>query len=609
MKNPTNTEKKKRKKKTGGFMKNLTIKSKLIAGFGTVLVLMLASTLLSFMSLNIIFSQVQRYQQDALPNTVRILTLDGYNVSLQRYAALIFDTSDKTQRKAYIDQITSEKENLDEILEEIRQYANVSDESLGKIDNIIQINNECQRQLLELANANTSVSDEKGKAFLIAEYVPNALKMGDVVNEISAAIDARMAALNQQANQAKQISAILLIGSLVVSFGFVIVVVTLVAKSIAIPVKEIEYVFGEMSKGNLHHQVTYEGQDELGRMASTIRSTNEMLVAYIQDIAEKLTLLSKGDMRFTVDLDYVGDFHEIKQAMVDTASALNQTMLAIKTSADQVGSGAEQVSSASQALASGATQQASTIEQLNSSISNVGQQANKNADTVKKASEYVAQANEGIKAGNDCMQNLNEAMQDISNSSVKISNITKVIEDIAFQTNILALNAAIEAARAGSAGRGFAVVADEVRNLAGKSAQAAKQTSELIDHSTVLVAEGEKLAAETSEILEQVAEKAKLIEQSTQEIEKASSQQVYAIEQITQGLSQVASVVQTNAATSEESSASSEELSAQAEMLRHEVDRFKLSGTKLAAMQVQPAPLFNDVSKESRISLAPGSKY
>ena len=216
------------------------------------------------------------------------------------------------------------------------------------------------------------------------------------------------------------------------------------------------------------------------------------------------------------------------------------------------------------------------MEELSGAISNVSVQAEQNAANVKEATEYISQVSSSLDYGNTYMQKLEASMKEIQSASEKISKITKVIEDIAFQTNILALNAAVESARAGTAGKGFAVVADEVRNLAAKSAEAAKQTADLIEHSVSTVSEGGKLTGETSVILKDVAEKSEIVNQIIQKIMIASNEQALSIGQINQGLFQVSSVVQTNAATAEESSASSEELDAQAQILKQEIEKFKL---------------------------------
>ncbi|NLP25785.1 MAG: methyl-accepting chemotaxis protein, partial [Clostridiales bacterium] len=252
------------------------------------------------------------------------------------------------------------------------------------------------------------------------------------------------------------------------------------------------------------------------------------------------------------------------------------------------------------------TEQASSIEELSASINEIAVQVKENADNVNTATKYVNETIDVIVESTNEMNNMLAAMNDINNSSNEIAKIIKVIDDIAFQTNILALNAAVEAARAGTAGKGFAVVADEVRNLALKSADAAKQTTALIENSIATVQHGSSLAEKAAGSLEVVATKSNLVGETIEHVLVASNEQAQSIEQINTGVEQISSVVQTNSATAEESAAASEELSGQADMLKNLVSEFRLKNSRNRKPSSLASPKHIDFPK---IDLGENDKY
>lgn len=274
----------------------------------------------------------------------------------------------------------------------------------------------------------------------------------------------------------------------------------------------------------------------------------------------------------TGHIEVVQDISKLS-SMKQLEALLNQ----IEDICPVLSSGAEQVASSSQALAQGATEQAAAVEQLSASVSMISGQINDNADNAKKADGMAIKATSSIQSSNQQMGQLMASMNTIESKSHEISKIIKTIEDIAFQTNILALNAAVEAARAGSAGKGFAVVADEVRNLAAKSADAAKNTTALIEDSVSSIADGVRLAEIANKELNEAVQNVVSTTELISEITKATGEQALAVSQVTIGVDQISSVVQTNSATSEETAAASEELSTQADMLKKLTETFQMS--------------------------------
>lgn len=291
-------------------------------------------------------------------------------------------------------------------------------------------------------------------------------------------------------------------------------------------------------------------------------------------------MIANGDLNVTVDDESKDEVGILASAFKRMAENLNEVMFNINNASEQVASGSRQVSDSSIALSQGATEQASSIEELTASLEEISSQTKQNADSADQANSLAETAKINAVEGNSQMKEMLKAMEEINESSSSISKIIKVIDEIAFQTNILALNAAVEAARAGQHGKGFAVVAEEVRNLAARSANAAKETTEMIEGSIKKVEGGTKLANMTAEALNKIVDNITVVANIVGSIAAASNEQATGIAQINQGLMQVSSVVQTNSSTSEEGAAASEELSSQAVLLKEQVSRFKLKKTR-----------------------------
>lgn len=347
------------------------------------------------------------------------------------------------------------------------------------------------------------------------------------------------------------------------------------ARIISNPVNKLVEVAEKLAEGNVNVRVEATTKDELGLLMAAFSK----MVTNIREQAFIVEKIAGGDL--TVDVTIRSEQDLLGKKLSEMVATNNKILGNINFAAEEVAAGAQQIAASGEVLSQGSTEQASSIEEITASMMQVAAQTKQNAMNASQANELAAMAKEKAVAGNSQMNEMVKAMSEINESSANISKIIKVIDEIAFQTNILALNAAVEAARAGQHGKGFAVVAEEVRNLAARSANAAKETTVMIEGSTKKVDAGAKFANETAlalgGILEEVTKAATIVG----EIAAASNEQATAIAQINQAIAQVSQVVQTNSATAEESASASEELSGQAETMKDNVRRFKLKQTNM----------------------------
>lgn len=402
--------------------------------------------------------------------------------------------------------------------------------------------------------------------------------------EISKEIDTVTDQIKSDAVSKSYVSFIAGIAMTVVFIMIATVLAFLIGKriilSVTVPLSEIEKVAKELAAGNLHSNLEYHSEDEIGSLAHNLRKSIRILGSYVDDISRAMNEFSNGNFDVQPEVEWKGDFIGILDAFMSFERSMADTVKGIQSVADQVNSGSEQVSQGATDMAEGATEQASITEELAATIANISEQVSKNAESAKEISHKVEDSGAEIVQGNEKMQKMVESMKEINDASKEIGKIIATINDIAAQTNLLALNASIEAARAGEAGKGFAVVADQVSVLAAQSSEAAKESTMLIDTSVKAVEKGMVIADETAKQLESVLEGSKAVTEEVTMVAEALEAQQEAFSQINEGVEHINDVVQTNSATSQECAAASQEMSSQAGTLEGLIRKFKVAKFK-----------------------------
>ena len=558
-------------------LEDMHLQERINYGYRKVIIMMLVSGLFSIIVIGVLFANMFNYAENvsAADKAVKMCRINVNAAARNiREMALNNDTSSYNDYELTVEKLLTD---VDSQLQIIKKSGVVSEADYNEYSSYLSQWGNIGYSIIE--NIKKGNKDKATEEILnkctpaLNKVVEKAMSLDDIADKVS-----RKVAI------VTFIFAVAGVVCIIVCLSTAWVLAKRISKkvlaTIIAPLKSVENTADELMKGNLHSTLDYKSDDELGRLAHSLRNSIAILGSYVDDIDRSMKLFAEGNFDVKPEVEWKGDFVGILNSFMLFEESMAETIKGIQRVSDEVSSAAEQVASSSNELADGATNQASVVEELTATVEGVAEQVERNSQSAKQISNRVGNLGEAISESNSKMQEMVASMKDINEASEEIDKIISTINEIASQTNLLALNASIEAARAGEAGKGFAVVTNQVNLLADQSAKAAKESAVLIETSVRAVKKGMTIADETATQLEEVAGNSKMITEEVADIAGTLEQQTVEIQQINEGIEQINDVVQTNSATSQECAAASEQMSSEAENLREMIRRFKVADFK-----------------------------
>ena len=555
-------------------LENLHLKERINYGYRKVITMMLISGLFSIVVMGILFANMLHYLQN--------VTVADQAVKICR---INVNAAARNIREMALENDASSYDGYEQTVERLLAEVNTQLKNLKNSGVVPDADYE------EYASALTDWGN-------IGYSIMNEIKSGDKDNAVDSIMNDCTPALNKavkiatrldemtdkQSSQSARITIIFAMAGIACIIVCLILAWKLTAKTgkkvletILVPLHQVEAVAQELTDGNLHSTLEYRSEDEIGKLAHSMRKSIRILGSYVDDIGRAMKLFAEGNFDVQPEVEWKGDFVGILNSFMLFEESMAETIKGIQHVSDEVSGAADQVASSSNDLADGATNQAAVVEELTATVAGVSEQVGKNSQSAKEISGRVDELGNAILESNGKMRDMVDSMNEINGASKEIDKIIATINEIASQTNLLALNASIEAARAGESGKGFAVVANQVNVLADQSAQAAKESATLIETSVKAVEKGMVIAGQTASQLQEVAENSQIITKEVTNIAETLETQTTEIQQINDGIEQINDVVQTNSATSEECAAASQEMSSEAENLREMIKKFKVA--------------------------------
>lgn len=550
---------------------NCKVKNKIIIGFGTVMVINLVCIVCLLCNMAFISYKMNSLYNGAFANVETTWNMRVSLVKIDRYMYRAIVEEDIIKMNKYLKYADEEEDNLKVSLNDLKENF-IEDKSI--LDKFEGDFSEVLRSRENICTALNKGDKYEARTILNSGYKSKEEECEKNIGEIYDASKESAEYFIRNSEVVRNVSVIMCVVIILLSGFTAFIIGKIIISNILEGIDHVIQICGNLTNGNLETHSVYKYKDEMGMMGNNLNGTIEVMDSYIENISYVLRELAQGNLNVELDMDYRGDFSQIKYSLENIINSLKSAFISINSAANIVSVTSKEIECTSESLSQGADEQTKAIENVVEGIIDMSDKIKNTSGSLALLDEFFNRTSEAVNNENMKMNNLMEEMGSVNKSVSQISNITNAIESISRQTDLVALNAAIESARAGEEGKGFAVVAGEVRKLANETSEAVKNTAGIINSSIKKINDMDLQAAQVMNGLSKMIEEMKQVAQLVNNITTESKEQLNSVNNITGRIDDISQVIEYNLEIVDKSNSSVNELVMQAVSLEEQIGHF-----------------------------------